>query len=74
MLDQYAFDIGWLGMERGHFAYLKSTDNQPSVETMMRFYFRLMSKDKAYKQYDLDTGILSGIANSVIGEVQRRCL
>ena len=74
VLDQYAFDKVWLGMERGYFAYLKSTNSQPSVETLMRFHFRLMSRDKAYKQYDLDTGVLSGIANSVMDEVERRCL
>ena len=73
VLDQYNFDDRWLGKQPGYFAYLKSTDSQPSVETLMHFHFRLLDMDNAYKKYDLDTGVLNSVANSVMGEVERRC-
>jgi hypothetical protein len=74
VFDQYEFDNRWLGKQTGYFAYLKSTNNQPSIETLMRFHFRLIGKDKAYKQFELDTGELNEIANSVMGEIERRCV
>lgn len=30
VIDQYNFDHRWLGKQPGYFAYLKSTNNQPS--------------------------------------------
>ena len=57
--DQYNFDHRWLGKQPGYFAYLKSTDNQPSVETLMRLHFRLIAADQAHAVYGLDTGELS---------------
>ncbi len=71
--DQYNFDHRWLGKQPGYFAYLKSTDNQPSVETLMRLHFRLLAADQAHAVYGLDTGELSDLACSMMDEVKLRC-
>ena len=72
VLDQYHFDRRWLGKTQGYFAYLRSTGSQPSIETLMRFYLRLLSADSAYAVYGLD-GELRHLAQSVMGEIKRRC-
>ena len=73
VLDQYNFDRRWLGKQPGYFAYLKSTDNQPSVETLMRFHFRLIAANQAHAVYGLDTGELSNLASLTMSEVKLRC-
>lgn len=74
VIDQYNFDHRWLGKQPGYFAYLKSTNSQPSIETLMRFHFRLLAADKAHSTYGLDTGELSSLATSTMNEVKLRCV
>ncbi len=42
VLDQYAFDREWLGRKPGYTAYIRSTSQAPSIETLFKFYLRLM--------------------------------
>jgi hypothetical protein len=71
--DQYSFDDRWLGKRPGYFAYLKSTSSQPSVETLMRFHFRLAEADNKFSIYGLNTGELNELAMSMMDEVKVRC-
>ena len=73
VFDQYEFDDRWLGKQRGHFAYLKSTDSHPSIETLMRFHFRLKEASKVFSTYGLDTGELGELANKALSEIRIRC-
>lgn len=73
VFDQYNFDDRWLGKQPGYFAYLKSTGNQPSVETLMRLHFRLIAAEQAHAVYGLNTGELSSLAGSMMNEVKVRC-
>ncbi len=71
--DQYSFDNRWLGKRPGYFAYLKSTNSQPSVETLMRFHFRLLATNRTHAVYGLATGELSDLASSMMKEIKIRC-
>lgn len=72
--DQYAFDEEYLGRNKGYFAYLKSTNNEPSTDALMRLHFKLRKREEAYKRYGVDTGQLDGIARNVLRFVEGRCL
>jgi len=71
--DQYAFDQRWLGKQPGYFAYLKSTNSKPSVETLMRLHFRLLEADNIHAVYGLSTGELNELAMSMMDEIKMRC-
>jgi hypothetical protein len=69
VIDQYIFYYLLLGKQPGYFAYFKSTDNQPSIETLMLLHFELLTAEKAYSTYLLNTGELRDLASSMVHEV-----
>ncbi len=71
--DQYSFDRSWLGMKPGYYAYLKSTNTQPSIYVLMRLHFRLLDEEQKEARWGLNTGLLSGLAEQAIDEVKGRC-
>ncbi len=73
VIDQYAFDRDWLGRRPGYFAYLKSTNRQPSVETLMRFQFKLLERKRRDTHWDIDTGELADLTKTTITEIRQRC-
>lgn len=73
VLDQYSFDQRWLGKKPGYFGYLKSTQSEPSIETLMRLHFKLLEEEQKHLRYGLGTGELAKLAASTMDEVKQRC-
>jgi len=73
VIDQYSFDRGWLGKQPGYFAYLKSTNSQPSVEALMRLHFKLLDADRKHSSFGVATGELNELASFMMDEVKQRC-
>ncbi len=73
VLDQYSFDESWLGKKPGYFAYLKSTDSQPSIETLMRLHFKLLEENLRHARLGLDAAELHKLATLTFKEVRHRC-
>lgn len=73
VLDQYSFDQQWLDRKPGYTAYIRSTETGPSIETLMRLYFRLQEHEQKEARWGLDTGVLSNLAETMFAEVQQRC-
>ena len=57
VIDQYAFDREWLGRKPGYTAYIRSTSQAPSIETLFKIYLRLM--DQGEQEAKLGLGGLS---------------
>ena len=73
VIDQYSFDKEWLGRKPGYFAYLKSTNRQPSVQTLMCFQLNLMAREKLDARWKIDTGTLSALINLTTEQIEARC-
>tara|TARA_R110000868_G_scaffold11525_1_gene56447 strand:- start:1023 stop:1292 length:270 start_codon:yes stop_codon:yes gene_type:complete len=73
VIDQYSFDKDWLGRKPGYFAYLKSTQREPSVETLMRFQLKLLERRRRDARWCVDTGELADLVKTTITEIRERC-
>ena len=74
VIDQYTFDQEWLGRRPGYFAYLKSTNRQPSVETLMRLQLKLLERKRRDARWDIDTGELSDLVSITMNAIKQRCI
>ena len=74
VVDQYNFDKQYLGKKPGYYAYLKSTDNAPSIEALMRLHYKLLETKNIHQTYGVNTGQLEELAGGILCKVKDRCL
>ena len=69
VIDQYAFDREWLGRKPGYTAYIRSTSQAPSIETLFKFYLRLMDRGEKEAMRGLGGMPLLDMAEGVFGDM-----
>ncbi len=74
VVDQYSFDRQYLGKKPGYYAYLKSTNSAPSIDTLMRLHYKILETRKVHQIYGVDTGELEELACSILCKVKDRCM
>jgi hypothetical protein len=74
VVDQYQFDLEWLGRKPGYTAYIRSTSKEPSIGTLFKFYLRLLEADQRETRLGLRMGQLRRLAEEVIGSIRMRAL
>ena len=69
VIDQYEFDKSWLGRQPGYTAYIRSTSKTPSIETMFKFYLRLMEMGEKEAKYGIGGYQLLDMAEDVFHDM-----
>ena len=74
VLTQDDFSKNWLGRSKNYLAYLKNTEKDASIETLLRLRIHLMKENEVETRWNIGTGVLTDLAERTTEAINNRII